>query len=208
MKNNRSEYHFQIINAQEVNNLITKFLQTNKFTLQNKNGEQYFRSGEPMFEGYKYFSYAIQGQTLTIWAWLKSALGEFPIEQNNLSTAVVNYRNILSGLFQEIERLSQASTSPQAIQPQAQTQFSQAFQNETLKKQETMCEVGFWFSLIGLVISFFGFAYGAIIYAMDLCFAVQGLRTRKKSKAIATIIISVISIVIVGIQFILEATKA
>lgn len=77
-----------------------------------------------------------------------------------------------------------------------QNQFVQNFQNENLMKQEKMCEVGFWLSILGLIFSFFGVAYGVIVYVANFYFASQGLKTRKRGKAIATIVLSSISIAI------------
>ena len=79
-------------------------------------------------------------------------------------------------------------------------QFTNTFQNETVKKQEKMCEVGFWLSIVGLVFSFIGVAYGLILYILIFYFASQGLKTQKRGKAIAFIVLTVISIVIIVLQ--------
>ena len=44
---------------------------------------------------------------------------------------------------------------------------------------------------------------GIFVYIMDFYFASQGLKTRKKGKAIATIVLSIISIIVVVMQFIM-----
>ena len=85
--------------------------------------------------------------------------------------------------------------------------FVQSFQDETMKKKEKMCEIGFWLSILGLVCSFFGVTYGVIIYIMDFYFASQGLKTTKRGKAIATIVLSIISILIVIIELIIAANS-
>lgn len=87
-------------------------------------------------------------------------------------------------------------------QPQPQNQFSQTFKNENQKKQETMCEIGFWISILGLLGSFAGIMMGLFVYILVFYFASQGLKTRKRGKAIATIVLSIISILIVIIQLI------
>ena len=56
----------------------------------------------------------------------------------------------------------------------------QTFQNENEKKQEKMCEIGFWISILGLLCSFTGVAMGLLVYIMDFYFASQGLKTRKR----------------------------
>lgn len=83
-------------------------------------------------------------------------------------------------------------------------QFAQTFQDETAKKQEKQCEIGFWLSILGLVCSLFGVAYSVIIYIMDFYFASQGLKTKKRGKAIATIVLSIISIIIIVLELVMS----
>lgn len=150
--------------------------------------------------GYKGLKYNIDGQNLTIEAWFDGALGDFPIDVNNLNTLAMSYRNSLNTLFQEINKLNNGGNNMnnefsngninnqntninngQPIQqPQNNiNQFDQTFQDETTKKQEKQCEIGFWLSILGLVCSLFGVAYGVIIYIMNFYFASQGLKTKK-----------------------------
>lgn len=84
--------------------------------------------------------------------------------------------------------------------PVNSNQYTNTFQNETAKKQEKMCEAGFWLSIVGLVFLFIGLAYGLILYILIFYFASQGLKTQKRGKAIATIVLTVISIVIIVLQ--------
>lgn len=96
---------------------------------------------------------------------------------------------------QEIQNTQAEINAQQQIN--SQTQFAQSFQDEATKKQEKLCEIGFWLSIFGLIASFVGVSYGLIVYIMDFYFASQGLKTRKKGKAIATIILSILSILII-----------
>lgn len=82
-------------------------------------------------------------------------------------------------------------------------QFAQNFQNENTKKQETLCEVGFWLSILELFCSFFGAYYGIVVILIIFYFAYQGLNTRKRSKAIASMALSATSIVIMIVQLII-----
>lgn len=221
MKKGRSTYTFQLnCDPELVNNLVQSYIKGNLYELQNKNGEQFYRAGDAMVQGYRYFKYSISEQTLTIYAWFKGAFGEVPIEQNSLNMMAMTYRNSLNTLFQEIDKLNNGGSNmnnnmnfdPNTDQPVNQNnyqqsvqnvnQFTQTFQNETTKKQEKMCEVGFWVSLFGLLCSFMGVVYGVIIYILNFYFASQGLKTRKRSKAIATIVLSIISILIIILQLI------
>ncbi len=232
MNKGRSTYTFQLnCDPNVANDLVQAYIQGNKFTSQNKDGEQFYRAGDVMLEGYRYFNYSINGQTLTIQAWLKGPFGDMSIEQNSLNMPAMNYRNSLGKLFQEIEKLNNGGTNmnnnngmnfdPNTSQPlnqgynqqpmnnqsygqpmQQNNQFTQSFQDETTKKQEKMCEWGFWLSIFGLLISFVGVAYGVIVYILNFYFASQGLKTRKRGKAIATIVMSIISIIIIVIQLV------
>lgn len=241
MKKGRSTYTFQLnCDPNLINNLVQSYIQGNKYELQQNNGEQFYRAGDALVQGYRYFNYSISGQMLTINAWLKGAFGEVPVEQNSLNMIAMDYRNSLGKLFQEIDKLNNGGVNmnnnmnfdPNTGQPLNQnasnnqmnfdpntgqlinqnivgqqfqnnvSQFTQTFQNETIKKQEKMCEIGFWLSLLGLLSSFAGVAYGVIIYIMNFYFASQGLKTSKRSKAIATIVLSIVSIFIIILQLI------
>lgn len=218
MKKGRSTYSFRFsCDVQTINNLIQGYLSGNGFRLHEKKGEQYFRAGDSMI-GYKGFKYNFEGQTIVISAWLDGALGNFPVEQNSLNMLAMDYRNSLGPLFNEISNLSnggnnmnnnqnnfnnsQMNFDPVTGQPlqnngQNNTQFVQNFQSQTDKKKETMCEIGFWISIFGLLGSFGGVAMGLLVYVMDFYFAAQGLKTRKRGKAIATIVMSILSILVV-----------
>ncbi|MGM9881267.1 MAG: hypothetical protein ACI31S_00260 [Bacilli bacterium] len=215
MKKGKSNYSITFnTDIYTINNLIYSYLQSSGFSMYDKKGEKYYRAGDAML-GYRGFNYSINGQTLTIEAWLDGALGDFPLEQNSLNVTAMNYRNSLNTLFQEIEKLNNGgenmnnqtnnqmnfdSNTGESInnqQTQVNNNFTKTFQDENIKKKEKMCEIGFWLSILGLVCSFFGVAYGVIIYIMDFYFASQGLKTRKRGKAITTIILSIISILII-----------
>lgn len=229
MKKGRSNYTLQFnCNQNTIEQLMQSYLNANGFTLKEKKGEQYFRAGDQMM-GYRGLTYSISNQTITIYAWLDGVLGNFPLEQNNLNMMAMNFRNSLSTLFQEISNLNnggnnmnnnlnqnnnQTNFDAQTGQPINQNvnnqpiqnntaQFAQTFQNENSKKQEKMCEIGFWLSILGLLSSFGGIVMGIFVYIMDFYFASQGLKTRKRGKAIATIVLSILSILIVIFQLIM-----
>ena len=277
MKKGRSTYTFKINNnAEQLNALVRQFISANNFVQENKNGELYYKSGDAMM-GYKYFNYLINGDTLVIYAWLKNFSTDVEVEQDGLTSvnmSVMGYRNLLSSLFTEIDKLNNATTNfgvvntpntnnitgynpnigdPAYVNTDVQqnanngnvtgynpntgepiyanasvqqntnngnitgynpntgepiygnknmNSFSNQFQNANTKRQETMCEVGFWISIFGLFAVFSGVTWGAIVYMFIFYFASQGLKTRKKNKAIATIVISTISIIIVFISLI------
>ena len=208
MKKGKSNYNLTFnSDSTLVNNIVQSYLKESGFNMYEKKGEKYYRAGDAML-GYKGFNYSINGNNLIIEAWLDGALGDFPLEQNSLNVMAMNYRNSLSTLFKEIEggntmnnnvNNGQMNFDPNTGQPinqniqqttgdpvnqinteQPQNNFSQTFQDENQKKQEKMCEIGFWLSILGLVCSFFGVAYGIFVYIIDFYFASQGLKTKKE----------------------------
>lgn len=236
MKKGRSNYTLQFrCDSNTIEQLMQSYISANGFTFTEKKGEKYLRAGDKML-GYRGLNYSISGQTITINAWLDGALGNFSLEQNSLNMLAMNYRNSLSILFREIENLnggnimnnnvnqnnSQTNYNSQTSQlinqnlgqsvnqmnvPNPQNQFSETFKNENQKKQEIMCEIGFWISILGLLGSFAGIMMGLFVYILDFYFASQGLKTRKRGKAIATIVLSIISILIVIGQLVIIANS-
>lgn len=222
MAKGKSEYTIQFnCDSNAVNTLIQSYLQANGFQIYEKKGEQYYRAGDQML-GYRGFTYTFNGQNLIINAWLDGALGDFKLEQNNMMA--VNYSNSLSTLFNEISKLNnggvsmnnqingqvpngninnnQVNVNPQVGQqePNNANQFAKTFQDETNKRKEKLCEIGFWLSILGVLGALGGVAMGLLVYVMDFYFASQGLKTKKRGKAIATIVLSIISIIITIIQ--------
>ena len=218
----RSSYNF-IINCDPnaINNLINNYLDANNFALTNKKGETFYKGGDAML-GYKGFSYTYNGNNLIIYAWVIGALGDFNLESNTLNIVASEYRNSLNSLFLEIEKLNNGGMNMNNQYNQNNmnnynnqnyqnnnmnnnpnmVNSSNTFYNENIKKKETMCEIGFWLSLAGLLASFLGVAFGIILYILDFYFAAQGLKTRKKGKAVATIVLSIVSIIIIIIEIV------
>ena len=214
MSKGRSNYTFTInVSIETINQLINSYLSANGFLLETKNGESYYKAGDALI-GYKGFSYSINGQNLNISAWLIGAFGDFPIEQNSLNMLAMNYRNSLSTLFEQITNLNviqnefvvnpslnnQNETLSQSqmikdISPNAQ--FTKTFQAETSKKQELMCEIGFWISIAGVFLALNGSMMGLFVYVIVFYFAYQGLKTKKKTKAKISIVLAILSLVII-----------
>lgn len=223
MKKGRSKYSFQVnCDKNIVNSLMENFISDNGFQLTEKKQEQYYRAGNSL-KGYNGLKYSFDNQTLTIEAWLDGALGNFPLDVKGINPQAMEYKNALNDLFQEISKINNGNSinkelnnedannqninanNEHSITSQENiNQFAQSFQEKTTKTQENLCEVGFWLSILGVVCSLFGIMYGVIIYIIDFYFASQGLNTRKKGKAIATIILSVISILIILFELLLS----
>lgn len=195
MHSGRSNYNINFNCDQiTINNLIQSFLQANGFSIFEKKGEQYYKSGDSS-SGYRAFKYTINNNVLNIQAWM-DGLYEITIDNNNLNSYVVDYRLVLQQLFIEIDKLNNtnADTANQGTM-QVNAGFSQTFKNETLKKQEKLCEIGFWLSILSLLAVLFGAGFGFIDF-VALYLGYYGLETKKRKKAIATIIISSLTLLL------------
>lgn len=75
---------------------------------------------------------------------------------------------------------------------------------EQNSKNETWAIVGFIISIIGLLLSCLGIAFGGAIVFFEFWCAYMGLRSRKKGLSIATIVIACISLLMIIVQIIIK----
>lgn len=217
----RSNYNIQFnCNPNIVEQIMQSYLSTNNFKMVNDNGENYYKKTDIMF-GDRGLSYSINGQLLNLTAWIKLLTGDSSLEDNNTNPAGVDYKNSLSTAVQAIANASNQNnniqqgyrqnnynTNPNQEQnTNNANQYAQNFKNEANKKSETGCEIAFWMSILGFLFSFFGVTYGVIIYILEIYFATIGLKTRKRKKAIATIVLAIISIIIIVIELVSTKSK-
>jgi hypothetical protein len=215
-----------------IEQLMQSYISANGFTLTEKKGEQYFRAGDQMmgYRGLTYLitnqtitinawldgalgDFPLEQNSLNMMAMnYRNSLSTLFQEIENLNGGNIMNNNINNGQMnfdpntgQPINQNYQQKFIEQPVNQmnmQQQNNFSQIFKNENQKKQEKMCEIGFWLSILGLLGSFAGVVMGLLVYVMDFYFASQGLKTRKRKKAIATIVLSIISILVVIFQLI------
>ncbi len=210
MNKGKTYYTFQFnVDPNLVNQMVMNWLLANQFQLTNKNGESFYLSKD-MWYGKRGFQYSIVGNVLHIYAWT-IGIGNtyFMLDAGGVNNmASVSYKNLLSLLFSKMNELN-ASVGVQTVnnnnmytQGPHISQFTQEFQDKANQQKERMCTIGFVLSIIGFLISLVGVAYGVIVYVLDFYFAAQGLKTRKRSMAIATICLSILSIAIIILQLI------
>ncbi len=202
MNKGKSVYTFQFQCAPEhVDAVIKGWLNANKFTFQNKYGEDLYYNYDA-WNGNRGFQYTISGNVVTVWAWTIGMGKQFyqldSGAMNNM--AGDSYKQMLSSLFAGISNLGADPAEPVQQPSQAQTQTVNEVvsgMNEELdKKAETGCEIGFWLSIVGLLASFGGIIYGIFVYVIIFYLASRGLNTKKRGKAIAAIVMSILSILI------------
>ena len=207
----KTEYHFAVQNAQDAEQKIQSWLSANSFQQMQEDNVIYYRGGDAML-GHRFFEYSINGSQITIYAYLGSFKKPYALADGIAgSMAIIPYKNALEPLLASLNNNIPQSQQPSTIaQPQAQTQQQNTygeFKQATNKRNNTCAEISFWVSILMLLASFTGVIAGAIIVIFNYYLAAQGLKSDKKGKAIAAIVMSSIAIVIVIIKFIMELSK-
>ncbi len=204
----KTNYKFKINrDPQIVTNTIDEWLKENKFNFVNKYGEDLYYCSDA-WKGDRCFQYTINDNEINIYAWNIGIGNKFIM----LDSGAVNniggdyYKNILGALFDRLNSLnnnvnigevnSQNEINQQNLKGQNISQVADNLKKETTDKTEKLCNIGFWLSIIALILSIFGYAFGIVLYFLVFYFASQGLKTSKRKKAIASIILTVISILI------------
>lgn len=217
---NKTVYQFTVnAPADTINQVLQSWLAANSFGFQPKEGANYYYFNDPMVKGKRSLEYYIHGTQVTIVAYLGTF--EKPKALEGFVGAVPKqmYKDDLSSLFKALEQLNTYGAASEAPQPEGQSvyqaadaqavpqpynpgpasqsvqQAAQGFVAENEKKKETMVIVGFVMSIVGLLLSCIGYTYGIVLIILEFYFAIQGLKTKKKGLAIATIVLASISIV-------------
>ena len=205
MNKGKSTYKFEF-NAEPglIDKIVKDWLLTNHFEFTHKYDEDLYFAHNAI-NGNRGFQYSITNNVLDIYAWTIGIGNNF----FQLDSGAVNnmpgdsYKELLSGLFEQLGQYCnqvQSISGHNSINQQSAATFAETFRHESDQKKEKLCNIGFWLSIVGLILSFLGMFFGIIIYILVFYFASQGLKTKKRGKAIASIILSAISIIIVLIQ--------
>ena len=196
---------------------MQNYLKTNGFTPYEKNGEKYFRSGDST-KGYKGLTYEIVDNTITVFAWMDSTPENYSLKQNRFNTVPLDFKNSLNNLMLGIAKLNgdgniindgddKKEVVTRVVKPIYKNiseqsgdgdveQFYPPYENKKMRKKEIMCIGSFWIALLGLICSFTGNILFIAFYVFDFFFAIQGLETRKRGIAIASIVLLIISVLI------------
>lgn len=198
---NKTVYQFNVnAPAETVNQVLQSWLAANGFSYQPKEGANYFYFNDPMVKGKRSLEYYIHGTQVTVVAYLGTFEKPKALEGFVGALPKQMYKDDLSSLFTALEQLNAYHTqnaAPQAYNPQPMgqpvQQVAQSFMAENEKKKETMVIIGFVMSIFSVLISCFG-AYAILLIVLEFYVAIQGLKTKKKGLAIATIVLASVSI--------------
>jgi len=223
MQKGKSEYHFSIDPSfiSRADEIILNWLKINDFTWQNKYGENLYYNYDAIV-GNRCFQYRFDGNIVHIYAWIVGVGKKFYKLEGApaVNMAVSSYTSILNELFRQLSAAqnpqSMPSENPAAYHNTArgtgytgpsyrQDDIGNTAQNMTSqaeRRNEKLCVISFFLSILGLILALSKTSYGAIIYVLVYMFAVMGLKTKKKPMAIAAIIIASVSIAVVIFQVI------
>ncbi|MGN0343052.1 MAG: hypothetical protein ACI4DO_09685 [Roseburia sp.] len=219
MAKTKSQFNFTIpADPALINQTIFNYLHANNFVQKQKDGQYYYEQYDAI-SGRRLFEYQINGNQVTIWAYVGSYKHPQELEGFVGALPKQSYKDSLQLLFSHLQALAQNPQPDQVYGDgmQAQNQMYQAqqmyqtnqsmaaFKAENDKKAGNGAVIGFVISLIGLVLSFFGFYFGAVIIFIEISLAVRGLHSDKKGFAIATIVIAIVSVLIIIAEIFLIA---
>lgn len=208
----RSKFDFNFNCEQNViDELIQNYIKNNGGELINKDDEQYYFLQISYLV--PYFKYYINENTLTIYAWFGGVFGEeIPVEKNKSNIYSSLYLDSLAKLFKEIEKhcnnpknsinnINETNNNNwndlgNKVNSNQSNSNSEKMQESSSKQNSNLCEIGFWLSIISLICALFGSPLNFIINIFIFTLAGQGINSNKKKKAIASIIILIISIIL------------
>lgn len=229
MKKGKSVFNF-VVNADEmsIHNLMQSFLSANGFVAKQETGYTYYMQQDFMW-GNRFLEYYVNGNQVTVLAYIGKANKPLMLDNSFAgSMPKQEYKKLLNTLFSALNELNanagqmgaqnvgaqnmgaagdaysgqQAYGQPQQGQSVDISQQTNQFAQNVNKSKENMAIAGFVISIIGLVLSCFGYMVGAVIIALEIYFAVNGLKTSKRGLSIATFVICGVSILILIFQVI------
>lgn len=210
MSQNKTVFQFQVnANMASVDNIIRSWLTAHQFKFEPKPNANYFAYNDPWIMGKRGFEYYINGNTVTILAYIGTYENPTELEGFVGSVGKQGYRNDLDPLFAEIKKLENGGmVNAQPTQAPAQNGSLNTFMEQNNKRQENIVIVGFILSLIGLLASCIGAVPGGILILIEFYCGCQGLKSGKKGLAIATIVLASISVLIMLFYIVLTVLTA
>ena len=218
MKKGKSTYQFPInVDPNLAHQTIMNWLGANSFELKEKNGQYYYQYYDPIV-GRRLFEFYIQPGMVTINAYIGKFKKPYLLDDSFAgSVPKAAYKQTLEPLFLTLSSYNAPQPgygtpgAPYNVQPHASasadgTQAASGnyedFAKATNRSYERMAVIGFVLSIVGLLLSFIGYTYGVLLYALEFYFASCGIKTKKKGFAIATFVLAGLSVLIlVGTLF-------
>lgn len=205
MAREKSQYNFTTNNPQATNDLIQSFLNSNGFELRQDGETQYYATGNSMTT-IRSFEYLINGNQVVIYAYLGKPSHPMALTDGLVGAlGIAPYKAQLQPLFDQLQAgvsVPPVSAAPgfaaPATTPTAQPQFKSG--------TDKYATIAFVFALLGLVLAAFGTFYGVVPILITFILASTALHSNKRNLAIAAIVMSSISLLVLVVWVILLAT--
>lgn len=236
MSKEKTEYRFSVHAAPAViNQVIQNYLAANQYVQIPKPNANYYFFNDPWMKGKRSIEYYIHGTEVIVLAYMGTFEKPRGLEGFVGAIPKKSFRDDLEPLFIELHRIDMMSLAPQQGMPMQQgapiqqgapmqqgapiqqgmppqqgyippQNSANQFVEKSRKTRENWTIAGFVIGLVGLLLSFFGIAYGAIIIVLEFWCGFQGLQTKKKGLAIATIVLAGISVLFLILSIVYTAS--
>lgn len=223
MNKGKTTYRFLILGDPQIaNQIIMEWLKENQFVLKHQSGEDfYYHFGA--WNGNRGFQYSINDNEVIIYAWTIGLGNQFHMLDSDAvnNRAGESYKEALRVLFHRINNanayadvsttdykipdaspvpdMSQVHTIPHAendYEEQPEYNYRKNLEDETTAKNEKYGEFAFKLSIANLLLTLVGFSLSSLLVIITLYCAIKGLKTEKRKKAIAAIVISFIPMLV------------
>lgn len=216
MSKGRTTYVLKVDDPKKAEEKIQEYMKAYKFKLYEKKGNKCYRGGDAML-GYRFFNYWIDGKEVTLQGWTHGAAGDFDLDTVASVTVSRPFKDSLQKLIKsmdakEVETKNVASkkskTAEEAKSGKATSEKKSLseFEASATKTDEKLCIAGFVISLVCLALAWFSGLYMWILYVLAYYFAWRGLKTPKKGLAIATFVITSITLALMIFSMIILAS--
>ena len=179
-----------------VNQLITNWLNVNKYVLKEKYNTRYYQTGDGVWTTAECFEYYFNGNQVIIYGYLKSPKKPVPLDNAGRASANSPYMKRITQLIALIEELSQTA-SPYA-QQQGYAQESQLRRMEMINntmvaeadKKGLLLSIGALVcGILNIIILFRGYVLWYLV-AVGIALSVEGLKSRNKLISISALVLT------------------
>lgn len=206
MSKEKTEYRFSVHAAPAViNQVIQNYLAANQYVQIPKPNANYYFFNDPWMKGKRSIEYYIHGTEVIVLAYMGTFEKPRGLEGFVGAIPKKSFRDDLEPLFVELHRIDMMGMAPQQGYIPPQNSANQ-FVEKSRKTRENWTIAGFVIGLVGLLLSVFGITYGAIIIVLEFWCGFQGLQTKKKGLAIATIVLAGISVLLLILSIVYTAS--
>lgn len=212
----KTAYKFEC-NKNVAENIIMQFLKANSYKERvTKEGKKYYQYSDALVKGF--LEYEFQNNMVTIYAYIRSEKRPTPLDNSLIAVmAKSHYKDIIESLLEALsnsnieilkkeggENMEENEEKVEATEVNKETTDTyNQFKQENEKSKEGFAIAAFVMSIVGLILSCFGWGLGVIIIMLEYYFAIQGLKSKKKGLAITAIVLASLALLINIITIIL-----